>query len=124
MSRIAIAIVVFTASAIAQNAEPANSSDAVLHIRGLCANGCDVDVSRPEFEAVMRIVAPDREATRSLKESVSKAYAELLAFDRAAREAEIQNSQEYRDTMQWLDLKTRAKLLRQRLEKESEMVTA
>src|SRR5262249_43782411 len=69
------------------------------------------------------IVAPDRQPTTSIKQSVAQAYAELLAFDRAAREFGIESSQEYRDKIQWLQLKTRADLFRHRLEKESGAVS-
>jgi len=134
MSRIVITIVVFTASAFAQNAEPvvASFSEPVLHIRGVCPQtkasptgmeGCTVAVSRQEFDTLLRIVAPERQATASMKQSVAQAYAELLAFDRAARESGIESSQEYRDRIHYLQLKTRAELFRRRLEKESGAVS-
>jgi parvulin-like peptidyl-prolyl isomerase len=117
----AITIVVFTASVIAQTVDP---SDPVLQIRGLCPDGCNVALTRQEFQALMRIVAPDRDVTASMQQSIAKAYGEVLALDRAARESGIESSQEYRDKIQWLQLKTRAELFRRRLEKESEVVSA
>jgi parvulin-like peptidyl-prolyl isomerase len=134
ISGIVVTVVVSTASALAQNAAPAaaGSSDPVLHIRGLCpetktppagGDGCTVAMSRQEFDTLMRIVAPDRQPTASMKQSVAQAYAELLAFDRAARESGIESSQEYRDKIRWLQLKTRAELFRHRLEKESGAVS-
>jgi hypothetical protein len=134
MSGIIVTIIVFTASVFAQNADPAvaSSSAAVLHIRGVCpetkapptsVDACTVSVSRQEFDTLMRIVAPNRQVTASMKQSVAQSYAEMLAFDRAARESGIESSQEYRDRIQWLQLKTRAELFRHRLEKESGAVS-
>jgi parvulin-like peptidyl-prolyl isomerase len=105
-------------------------SDPVLSIHGVCSetensssDDCTVVVSRQRFDDLMNILAPGAQVAARMKQSFAKTYAELLAFDSAARESGIDNSPQYRETMQWLQLKTLADLFRRRLEKESRTVS-
>ncbi len=118
----------------AQAPDPAlsvSSSDPVLSIRGICpqskiasrADECTVAVSRERFDELMRIVAPEGQATASMKQSFARTYAETLALSNAARAAGIDHSPQYREAFEWLQLKTLAELLRRRLEKESNNVS-
>jgi len=108
------------------------SSDPVLSIRRICrgadnralaADDCTLTVDRQQFEDLMSILSPGRQATPEMKEHVAKTYAELLSFDSAARELGLDNSSQYQATMRWLEAKTLADLLRRRLEKESGAVS-
>jgi hypothetical protein len=134
MLRIAIHITMFAGVALSQISSPigVSSGDSVLSIRGVCQgteippldlNGCTVVITRQQFEDLMSIVAPDGQATASMKQSFAKTYAEFLAFSSAARDSGIDSSAQYRETIQWLRLKTLAELFRRRLEKESNVVS-
>ena len=126
-------IVVPAVWAVAQSAAPAarGSGDPVLIIHGVCreakastgAGACTAVVGRRQFDDLLNIVAPGRQATPAMKQSFARAYAELLALDRAARDSGIDASQQYRETMQWLQQKTLADMLRRRLEKESDTIS-
>jgi hypothetical protein len=80
-------------------------------------------VSRQQFDDLMSILSPGGQATPALKARLARTYAELLAFDSAARALGIDSSPQYRNTMQWVEAKTLADLLRHRLEKESSAVS-
>jgi hypothetical protein len=58
-----------------------------------------------------------------MKGHLARTYAELLAFDSAARVVGIDSSPQYQNTIRWLETKTLADLLRRRLEKESSAVS-
>jgi len=85
-------------------------------------DNCTANVSRQEFEDLLSIVSPGKTATPEIKQRFAKTYAELLAFGRAAKDFGLADSTQYRETMQWLQVKTLADLLRRQLEKESAVV--
>lgn len=107
--------------------------DLVLTIHGICfssespvpanANGCTVLVKRRQFDNLMKIVAPGAQVTTASKQRLAKTYTDLIAFDSAARKSGIDNTAQFRETMEWLRLRTLADLYRRSLEKESSTVS-
>ena len=127
--RIALFVVAFQGVIWGASADP---GDPVLVVHGVCSEAketsvrpedCTVAVSRQQFDDLMHIVSPDGPVPALAKHHFANAYAEVLAFDRAARESGIDRSAEYQETMRWLEAKTLADLLRRRLEKESGAVS-
>jgi len=119
------------AQSVAESAALA-SDDPVLLIHGVCghakhvplkADDCTVAISRRQFECVMNILSPGVRVSPGVMNRIATTYAELLAFDRAARELEMDNSLEYQETVRWLQVNALADLLHRRLEKESGTVS-
>jgi len=71
----------------------------------------------------MSVVAPDGQATANMKQVFARNYGEILALTTAATESGVDDLPEYRETMQWLRVKTLAEVFRRRLQKESNIVT-
>jgi hypothetical protein len=66
----------------------------------------------------MRIVAPESKINANTRRSVALMYAELLAFEKAARESGIENSPDFQETLRLVRLRTVADLYRHSLEKK------
>ena len=108
-------------------------SDTVLTIHGICSssestlpaggNDCAVLVKRQQFDDLMKIVAPGAPVTTASKQRLAKTYTDLVAFESAARKSGIDHTAQFRDTMEWLRLRTLADLYRRSLEKESGTVS-
>lgn len=126
--------------AIAQTSRPAveNSyaestsavapGEAVLTIHGICSlppnplsirgQNCTVLVRRQEFENLLKIVSPNGQVTPTLKRSLAKTYAGLMAFETAALKSGMVTSLPFQETLEWSRLRTLAELYRQALEKD------
>jgi parvulin-like peptidyl-prolyl isomerase len=102
------------------SSESLPSTDSVLIVRGLCDDSqntdCTVAVGKKQFELLLRVLFP---AGLNSRTHFATTYAEVLAFANAARRQGLDQSHEYQASMQWLQEKTLADLLRRRLEKES-----
>jgi hypothetical protein len=109
-------------------AEVLSSTEPVLTVHGACvASGktsarggraCTTVITRQEFDELMRIVAPGSQINPGTRRTVANMYAELLAFETAARESGIEDSPEFRKTLQLVRLRTVADLYRHNLEKK------
>jgi parvulin-like peptidyl-prolyl isomerase len=115
----------------AERALPA-PDDPVLLIHGLCrekkddaprAGDCVAAVSRQQFDDLLDALSPSGSVTAGMKERLARAYAEVLAFEDAARQLRVDHSPQYQSRMRWLEAKTLADLLRQRMEAESRTVS-
>lgn len=103
-------------------------TDPVLTIRGVCTEltpasetdgrTCSTVVTRKEFEVLMDMVAPGSKGNAGARQSVAKTYAELLAFETAARKAGIPDTAEFRWTLALLRLRALADSYRRNLEKQ------
>lgn len=132
-SPLTAAIVTGPAQGPVEPAAPVAPSDPVLTIHGTCsssespvpadANGCTVLVKRQQFDDLMKIVAPGAQVTTASKQRFAKTYADLVAFESAARKSGIDNAAQFREAMEWLRLRTLADLYRRSLEKESSAVS-
>jgi hypothetical protein len=108
-------------------------SDTVLTIHGICSssesafpagdNDCTVLVKRQQFDDLMKIVAPGAQVTTASRQRLAKTYTDLVAFESAARKSGIDHTAQFRDTMEWLRLRTLADLYRRSLEKQSGTVS-
>ena len=121
ISRIALCAAGFVAGAFAAQISSLAPGDSVLSIHGVCPDertvplkptDCTVAVSRQQFEDLMSVLAPGGKAAPGVKDRVAKAYAELLTFDRAARDYGFDKSPQYQITMRWLEAKTLADVFR------------
>lgn len=103
-------------------------TEPVLTVHGVCpssgesskmdAAACATVVTRQEFDELMNIVAPGKKADSGMRQNVAKMYAELLAFETAARKAGIADTPEFHWTLQVLRLRTLADSYRRDLEKQ------
>lgn len=101
-------------------------TEPVLTVHGICtssgektdAKACTTVVTRQEFDELMKIVAPGKKGDSSIRQNVATMYAELLAFETAARKAGIPDTPEFRWTLQVLRLRTLADSYRRDLEKQ------
>jgi hypothetical protein len=116
-------------SAVQSPEETLPPTAVVLTVHGACpANAsthrdkpCTTTVTRQEFDELMRIVAPESKINANTRRSVAFMYAELLAFETAARESGIENSPDFQETLRLVRLRTVADLYRHSLEKKSGM---
>jgi hypothetical protein len=103
-------------------------TEPVLTIHGICPSSgnvrpgenqpCTTVLTRQEFDELMRIVAPGTKVNSGVRRNVAQMYAELLAFETAARRSGIPDSPEFQETLQLLRLRTLADMYRRSLEKD------
>lgn len=118
-------LLALAAGASAQSDPVASESlaptDSALVVRGLC-DDCTVAVSKTQFDLLLGILFPAGPNANS-KTNFAKGYGDVLAFAHAAKQLGLDQSPEYQVSLQWLQAKTLADLLRRRLEKESAAVS-
>jgi hypothetical protein len=111
------------AGASGQNNQVASESlapgEPVLAIHGVC-DDCTVAVSKKQFDLLLGVLFA---GGSNSKMRLAQSYADVLASAHAARQLGLDDSPEYQASLQWLQEKTLADMLRRRLEKESEAVS-
>src|SRR4029077_4578992 len=101
----------------------------VIPIRGLCGEGagtggeqagaCSKVISRKEFESLMDALNPGGQPISPAgRQNLAQAYVEALAFADAARKAGTQETEEFRQVMFWVRLRTIADLYRRNLQEK------
>lgn len=96
-------------------------TEPVLTIHGACEKeekACATVVTRQEFDELMEVVAPGAKSNPGARQNAARTYAELLAFETAARKAGVLDSREFQETLLLLRLRTLADFYRRNLEKE------
>jgi len=104
-------------------------TQAVITIRGLCAEGggssgkpgnsCSKQITRKDFERLMRALNPGGQAISSNgRQNLAQAYVEALAFEDAARKAGTEDTEEFREVMFWVRLRTIGDLYRRNLQEK------
>ena len=111
-----------SASAVAEG-------QAVITIRGLCAeeagskgqpgNSCSKQITRKEFERLMHALNPGGQSVSpNGRQNLAQAYVEAMAFEDAARKAGTEDTEEFREVMFWVRLRTIADLYRRNLQEK------
>ena len=113
----------------ADSASTVGDTQAVITIRGLCAEGagtsaqpastCSKQITRKEFESLMDALNPGGQPVSPAgRQNLAQAYVEALAFADAARKAGTQETEEFRQVMFWVRLRTIADLYRRNLQEQ------
>jgi hypothetical protein len=112
----------------ADSASVVGETQAVITIRGLCAEGvastkpensCSKQITRKDFERLMNALNPGGQAVSSNgRQNLAQAYVEALAFEDAARKAGTEDTEEFREVMFWLRLRTIGDLYRRNLQEK------
>jgi len=111
-----------SASAVAEG-------QAVITVRGLCAekagsksqtgNPCSKQITRKDFERLMNALNPGGQSVSpNGRQNLAQAYVEALAFADAARKAGTEDTEEFREVMFWVRLRTIADLYRRNLQEK------
>ncbi len=101
----------------------------VITIHGLCDEGartggeqagaCSKAISRKEFESLMDALNPGGQTVSPAgRQNLAQAYVEALAFADAARKTGTQETEEFRQVMFWVRLRTIADLYRRKLQEQ------
>ena len=123
------------AQASSAPAKPADSSSAVaegqavITVRGFCAeragsktqpgNPCSKQITRKDFERLMNALNPGGQSiSPSGRQNLAQAYVEALAFADAARKAGTEDTEEFREVMFWVRLRTIGDLYRRNLQEK------
>ncbi len=104
-------------------------TQAVITIRGLCAEGatssgksgnsCNKQITRKDFERLMSALNPGGQSVSANgRQNLAQAYVEALAFENAARKAGTEDTEEFREVMFWVRLRTIADLYRRNLQEK------
>ena len=113
----------------ADAASAVGETQAVITIRGLCAvgsassgkpgNSCSKQITRKDFERLMRALNPGGQSISSNgRQNLAQAYVEALAFEDAAKKAGTEDTEEFREVMFWVRLRTIADLYRRNLQEK------
>src|SRR6478672_198872 len=112
----------------ADSASAVGETQAVITIRGLCAedatsskpgNSCNKQVTRKDFERLMHALNPGGQTVSpNGRQNLAQAYVEALAFADAARKAGTEDTEEFREVMFWVRLRTIADLYRRNLQEK------
>jgi hypothetical protein len=111
----------------AGSASAVGDTQAVITIHGLCAEGgsgqtagsCSKQITRKEFESLMNALNPGGQSISATgRQNLAQAYVEALAFADAARKAGTQDTEEFRQVMFWVRLRTIADLYRRNLQEQ------
>lgn len=111
------------------SASAVGDAQAVITIRGLCAEGggsrgqrgdsCSKQITRKEFERLMHALNPGGQTVSSSgRQNLAQAYVEALAFADAARKAGTEDTEEFREVMFWVRLRTVGDLYRRNLQEK------
>lgn len=112
-----------------ESASAVAEGQAVITIRGLCAeeagsksqpgNPCSKQITRKDFERLMNALNPGGQSVSSNgRQNLAQAYVEALAFADAARKAGTEDTEEFREVMFWVRLRTIADLYRRNLQEK------
>lgn len=110
-------------------ASTVKDTEPVITIHGLCAeearsksqpeNSCSKQITRKDFERLMIALNPGGQTVSSNgKQNLAQAYVEALAFEDAARKAGTEDTEEFREVMFWVRLRTIADLYRRNLQEK------
>src|SRR6478672_1775990 len=113
----------------ADSASAVGETQAVITIRGLCAqsagssrqseSSCSKQITRKDFERLMRALNPGGQTISSNgRQNLAQAYVEALAFAEAARKAGTEDTEEFREVMFWVRLRTIGDLYRRNLQEK------
>ena len=113
----------------ADSASGVGETQAVITVRGLCAesaasssqqgNSCSKQITRKDFERLMHALNPGGQSvSTSGRQNLAQAYVEALAFADAARKAGTEDTEEFREVMFWVRLRTIADLYRRNLQEK------
>jgi len=113
----------------ADSASAVGETQAVITIRGLCAqsagssrqseSSCSKQITRKDFERLMRALNPGGQTISSNgRQNLAQAYVEALAFEEAARKAGTEDTEEFREVMFWVRLRTIGDLYRRNLQEK------
>ena len=119
-------------SAPAKSADSASAvaeGQAVITVRGLCAeeagnkkqagNPCSKQITRKDFERLMNALNPGgQNISPSGRQNLAQAYVEALAFEEAARKARTEDTEEFREVMFWVRLRTIGDFYRRKLQEK------
>jgi hypothetical protein len=108
------------------SASAVKDTEPVITIRGLCAeeagskshpaNSCSKQITRKEFERLLHALNPGGQSVSpNGRQNLAQAYVEALAFADAARKAGTEDTEEFREVMFWVRLRTIADLYRRNL---------
>jgi hypothetical protein len=110
------------------SASAVGETQAVITIRGLCAQGagsirqsesCSKQITRKDFERLMHALNPGGQAISSNgRQNLAHAYVEALAFEEAARKTGTEDTEEFREVMFWVRLRTIGDLYRRNLQEK------
>jgi hypothetical protein len=111
------------------SAPAVGETQAVITIRGLCAEGagssgkpgnsCSKQITRKDFERLMHALNPGGQAISSNgRQNLAQAYVEALAFEDAARKSGTEDTEEFREVMFWVRLRTIGDLYRRNLQEK------
>lgn len=120
------------ASVPAKPADPSSAvaeGQAVITVRGICAeeagskkqpgNPCSKQITRKDFERLMNALNPGgQNISPSGRQNLAQAYVEALAFEDAARKAGTEDTEEFREVMFWVRLRTIGDLYRRNLQEK------
>ena len=112
-----------------ESASIVKDTEPVITIRGLCAeeagsksrpgNPCSKQITRKEFERLMNALNPGGQTVSpNGRQNLAQAYVEALAFADAARKAGTEDTEEFREVMFWVRLRTIADLYRRNLQEK------
>jgi len=96
----------------------------VITVRGVCDKGsqpgeCSKVITRKEFESLIDALNPSgQEISPSGRQNLAQAYVEALAFADAVRKAGAEESQQYREVLYWVRLRTMGDLYRRNLQEQ------
>jgi hypothetical protein len=109
-------------------ASAVGETQSVITIRGLCEvgrsngqprNSCSKQIMRKDFERLMNALNPGGQTVSpSGRQNLARAYVEALAFEDAARKAGTEDTEEFREVMFWVRLRTIADLYRRNLQEK------
>jgi hypothetical protein len=113
----------------ADSASAVGETQAVITIRGLCGgsatsigepeNSCNKQITRKDFERLMHALNPGGQTVSSNgRQNLAQAYVEALAFEEAARKAGTEETEEFREVMFWVRLRTIGDLYRRNLQEK------
>jgi hypothetical protein len=113
----------------ADSASAVGEAQAVITIRGLCAqdannsskpgDSCSKQITRKDFERLMHALNPGGQSVSpNGRQNLAQAYVEALAFEDAAGKAGTEDTEEFREVMFWVRLRTIADLYRRNLQEK------
>jgi hypothetical protein len=121
----------------AETAKAATSSSAkvtlspaqpVITVRGVCdagkkqntmdASSCTTVVTKEQFERLAQALHPGEELSANARNNLGKVYAEYIAIEAAAHQAGMEDTDEFREFMNWMRVLAATEYYRRKLQQK------
>lgn len=98
-------------------------TQAVITVHGACdaskeASTCTTTISREQFENLVRALHPGQDLAKNARNNLAKLYGEYMTIETAARKADMEDTAEFHEFMNWMRVLAASEYYRRKLQEK------